>query len=72
MSIATINSTDTKAYSANIQNALTELIEHVREDIAKVPERKFQALLETTAETLTGLRNAYEHYDEAGEPAWSK
>jgi hypothetical protein len=72
MSIATSNSTDPKVHSANIQNALRELTEHVRQDIEKVEEPRFQALLETTAEVLIGLRTTFQHYDEGREAAWRR
>ncbi len=72
MSIATINSADPKAHSSNIQDALTDLIDHVRTDIDKIDEGRFQALLETTAEVLIGLRTAFEHYNEGQEKAWAK
>ena len=53
----------------NIQRMLTDVIEHVREDADKVNEPKAQALFETTAEVLTGLRAAYEHYETGAEKA---
>jgi hypothetical protein len=70
MSIASIESPDPKVHSTNIQAALKELIDHAREDISKVSEPRFQALLETTAEVLTGLETAFKHYAEGREIAW--
>lgn len=64
------SSSDPAVHSENIQRQLDELIRHAREDIAKVNEPRFQALLETTAEVLTGLKTAYQHYSEKREPAW--
>lgn len=46
---------------------LTEVIDHIREDIDKVNEPKAQALFETSAEVLTGLRTAFEHYEAGSE-----
>jgi hypothetical protein len=63
-------SADPKVHSENIQHQLDELILHARADIARVSEPRFQALLETTAEVLTGLKNAYQHYNGQQEPAW--
>jgi hypothetical protein len=48
---------------------LTEVINHVREDAQKVNEPKAQALFETTAEVLIGLKTAYEHYETKAESA---
>jgi len=70
MAIATIDSADPKVHSAHIQNALGDLIDHMRRDIDQVKEPRFQALLETTAEVLIGLRTAFEHYSEGREKAW--
>ena len=62
---------DSKHHAQNIQRMLTEVIDHVRKDIPKVDEAKFQALLETSAEVLIGLRTAYEHYERKSEPAFA-
>jgi hypothetical protein len=48
---------------------LTEIIDHVRADIDKVSEPKAQVLFETSAEVLSGLRTAYEHYSTGAEKA---
>jgi hypothetical protein len=42
---------------------------HLREDIGKVQEQKAQALFETAAEVLGGLRTAFDHYEHKAEPA---
>jgi hypothetical protein len=72
MELATINSTNPKVHSTNIQNALQELIDHTRRDITKVEEPRFQALLETTAEVLIGLQTAFRDYNEGREEAWRR
>ena len=51
------------------EQMLTEVIDHVREDVDKVSEPKAQVLFETTAEVLIGLRTAYEHYETGSEKA---
>ena len=63
-------SADPMVHRDNICQQLDELILHVRADIGRVTEPRFQALLETTAEVLTGLKTAYQHYGEKHEPAW--
>lgn len=67
----TENTSDPRVHQENIQQKLEELIQHTREDIERVDEPRFQALLETTAEVLTGLKTAFQHYGEKSEPAWS-
>lgn len=67
----TDNDRDPNHHAQNIQRMLTELIDHVRKDVGKVSEPKFQALLETSAEVLSGLRTAYEHYEKKSEAAFA-
>jgi len=64
-----IQSSDPKMHARNIQHMLGELIEHVRADIDQVSDPKAQALFETSAEVLAGLRTAYEHYETGAEKA---
>lgn len=64
------NSAEPQVHSAHIQQQLDELIQHARADVERVTEPRFQALLETTAEVLTGLKTAYQHYGEKSEKAW--
>ena len=64
------SSSDSAVHAQNIQRELDHLIRHAREDIDRVSEPRFQALLETTAEVLTGLKTAFAHYGEKREKAW--
>ena len=52
------------------QDRLDTLANQVRAEIANVREPKAQALLETTAEVLLGLKKAYADYAEGREKAW--
>jgi hypothetical protein len=69
MAIKTIDSNDPKAHARNVGRALDELVNHLREDIQRFREPKAQALFETGAEVLMGLRKAFEHYETSAEPA---
>ncbi|MEO8287552.1 MAG: hypothetical protein ABI670_14085 [Chloroflexota bacterium] len=51
-------------------NSLDQLITEVRNNLANVEEPKAQALLETTAEVLIGLKKAYQDYGKGEEKAW--
>ena len=62
---------DSQKHARNIQHMLSGVIEHVRADISRVDDPKFQALLETSAEVLIGLRTAYEHYEKKQEPVFT-
>lgn len=61
---------DPRQYTAKIKQMLTEIMEHSRQDVAKVADPKAQALFETTAEVLAGLKKAYEHFEQGTEGAW--
>jgi hypothetical protein len=61
---------DTREVLNNTKTQLDQLIAQVRQDIGQVEEPKAQALFETTAEVLIGLRKAYEDYAKGGEQAW--
>ena len=54
-------------HTANVKKMLEELIEHLREDTRHIAEPKAQALFETSAEVLEGLRTAFTHYEEGRE-----
>lgn len=69
MKTRTLKTNDPKAHVRNIAQMLTEIIDHVREDVDRVDEPKAQVLFETTAEVLTGLRTAYQHYESGAEKA---
>ena len=60
---------DPRHHTAKVKRMLKELIDHLREDIGKISQPKAQALFETSAEVLTGLHTAFEHYDRGSEPA---
>lgn len=60
---------DPRYHTANIRAALDGVIRHLRDDIHEFDEPKAQALFETSAEVLTGLRTAFHHYDRGAETA---
>jgi hypothetical protein len=64
------SSSNPAVHSAHLQQELSALIDHMHEDIGRVAEPQFQALLETSAEVLGGLRKAFLDYGKHSEPAW--
>ena len=60
---------DPRHHTHHVKTKLKELVDHLREDIGKVQDPKAQTLFETSAEVLTGLATAYEHYEER-QSAW--
>ncbi len=71
MKITEESSTDPAVHCAHLKASLTELIDHCRDDVDRVPSPRFQALLETSAEVLSGLQTAFEHYQKHEETAWN-
>ena len=65
-------SLDPKVHSQHLQHQLAELIEHLRLDGSLLADPRFGALLETSAEVLTGLKAAFNHFDEEKERAWKR
>ena len=61
---------DPRHHTTRIRDMLSELRDHLREDIAKINEPRAEALFETTAETLDGLITAFEDYERGQEEAW--
>jgi len=68
----TQESTDPRHHTANLRKMLTQVIDQARSDVGKISDPKAQALFETTAEVLTGLRKAFEDYEQRNEPAWRR
>lgn len=62
--------TSTRDVITQTAESLDKLVAQVRAEISQVSEPKAQALLETTAEVLIGLKKAYEDYKRGGEKAW--
>ena len=57
-------------HTQKIKARMSQLIEHLREDVGKVTDPKAQALFETSAEVLTGLVKAFDDYENKSESAW--
>jgi hypothetical protein len=46
-----------------------QTIDHLRQDVGKVDESQLKAMLETSAEVLTGLKKAFGNYEQKNESA---
>jgi hypothetical protein len=64
------SSSEPATHSTHLQQEIASLIDHLHRDIKRAPEPQFQALLETSAEVLGGLRKAFEDYGKHTEAAW--
>ena len=61
---------DPRHHTIKIRDMLSDIREHLREDIGKINEPRAEALFETAAETLDGLITAFEDYERGQEQAW--
>jgi hypothetical protein len=61
---------DPRNHSRKIREMLEGTRQHMREDVGKITDPKAQALFETSAEVISGLIAAYQHYEQRSEAAW--
>lgn len=66
----TLPRSDPRRHTMKTRTRLTELAEHLREDVGKVDEPRVKALFETAAEVLLGLEKAFADYEAREEKAW--
>lgn len=66
----TLPRSDPRRHTMKTRTRLTELAEHLREDVGKVDEPRAKALFETAAEVLLGLEKAFADYEAGEEEAW--
>ena len=62
--------TDPRNQTQKIRIRLTTLITELRQHVEEVDDLQAQALMETSAEVLEGLKNAYLHFEQKNEEAW--
>jgi phosphopantetheine adenylyltransferase len=60
----------TKNYPRDVEKKLDKVAQDIRKDIARIEDPKGQALFETAAEVIIGLKTAFEHYEARSEKAW--
>jgi hypothetical protein len=63
---------DPRHHTVKIRDMLSDVRDHIREDIGKIEEPRAEALFETAAETLDGLITAFEDYERGEEEAWQE
>jgi uncharacterized membrane protein len=66
------HSRDPKVHTAQIRQAMQDLITHLRQDVDRVDETRAQVLFETTAEVLEGLIKTYDDYAAGDEVAFTE
>ncbi|SFH36667.1 hypothetical protein SAMN04488020_1116 [Palleronia marisminoris] len=57
-------------HTQQMQTRLQEMMDHLRADIEKVDEPQLEAMFETAAEVLGGLKKAFSDYEQKNESAW--
>jgi len=70
--MAARNVAETSPEITTTRRMLDDLVTQVRRNVDSVNEPKAQALFETTAEVLIGLKTAYEHYEGGTEKAFRR
>lgn len=70
MSEHSVPTADPLFHTTRLKDEMQDLIEHLREDVGHVDDAQAQALFETSAEVLGGLKKAFEHYEQKNEEAW--
>jgi hypothetical protein len=59
-------------HTEKIKFEMNTLIQHLRGDVDKVDDPQFKALLETSAEVISGLVKAFNDYEQKNEAAWKR
>lgn len=65
-----VANSDPMFHTNRIKGQIQDLIDHLREDVGHVDDPRAQALFETSAEVLGGLKKAYDHFEQKNEEAW--
>ena len=64
------NSSNPLEHTAKVKQDLTNLTDHLREDIKKMDNPAAKALFEVSAEVLIGLQKAFTDFEKKNEKAW--
>jgi len=67
---STLSEDDPRWHTIKARQRLSELVEHLRQDVGKIGDPRAEALFETAAEVLTGLQKAFVDFEARDEPAW--
>ena len=70
--MASVSDRNPQHHTQNMKKRLAETVTHLRGDIGKVDEPQLKAMLETSAEVLSGLVKAFDDYEKKNEAAWRK
>lgn len=71
MTVPDHDSPDPRVHTDAIAERLQALVDHLRHDVTEVDDPRAQALFETAAEVLGGLRKAFVDYGQRNEKAWT-
>lgn len=67
---AALPRSDPRRHTMKCRARMTDLAQHLREDVEKVDDPRAKAMFETAAEVLLGLGKAFADFEEGAEPAW--
>lgn len=57
-------------HTSKLKEEFKGLIQHLREDVNKVDDKKAKALFEVSAEVIEALHKAFTDYEKKNEEAW--
>lgn len=66
----TLPRSDPRRHTIKCRARMTDLAQHLREDVEKVDDPRAKAMFETAAEVLLGLDKAFADFEEGAEAAW--
>lgn len=66
----TLPVSDPTRHTMKCRARMSDLAQHLREDVEKVDDPRAKAMFETAAEVLLALEKAFADYEEGTEPAW--
>lgn len=66
----TLALSDPRRHTMKCRARMTDLAQHLRQDVGKVDDPRAKAMFETAAEVLLGLEKAFADFEEGSEPAW--
>jgi hypothetical protein len=65
-----LSQSDPRYHTQNVGRMLGDLIAHLRADVEKVEDPQARVLFEVSAEVLSSLQRAFEHFETKSEQAW--
>jgi len=66
------NTSNPMEHTANVKREFRALIDHLHKDVERLQDPSAKALVEVSAEVITGLEKALTDYEQKNEADWRK